>query len=308
MSTSELVNITILVPNGTVMHDDGHVLCVYGSSWRVTLYIATFFAANYVSHAATIKSSPGDRTPVIVCNMVLALFFPVSGLMRAVNAIARFGRWGDSDLEKACRAGALCMVIRVHGWIPAVGQTLDVAVIQETWTKASRYQHWGGGQTNAVQLTDHNRSASRASMKIFRPNYAVEGSSRWLYSDTVGGRANVHLSATKVHGTYLLPQGYGFAILPRNTRLLEWSKSPSNTSGRPTTRSEIACTYSLAKALASIIQTLAAFAVLLGHRDDVVRRWGYASFHLTILPYLIMTMFNFVSNICTADYDGLYMV
>jgi hypothetical protein len=308
MDAPELVNITILVPNGTLTHDNGHILCVYGNSWRKTLYIAAFFAANYAAHAATIKSNPGDRTSVTVCNMILALFFPVSGLMRAVNAIVRFGRWGGSDLEKACRSGALCMVARVHGWLPTIDQTLDAAVMRETWTSFPRHQHHRSELPNAEEPADHDQRSLGVVVEVYRPNFGVEGSSKWLYSDAAGGRANVHLSATKVHGTYSLPRGYGFAILPRNTCLVEWTNISGDHTCTSTKGSEIACTYSLAKALVSIIQTLAAFAILLGHRHDIVRRWGFASFHLTILPYLVMTIFNFVSNICTADYDGLYMV
>ena len=302
-----LVNITISVPNGTVTHDDGHVLCVYGSSWRASLYIATFFAANYAAHAATIKSNPGDKTPVTVCNIILALLFPVSGLMQAVNAIVRFGRRGNSDVGKACRAGALCMVVRIPGWIPAVGQTLDAALVQQTWTQSSRDQDEEGELLNDLNPTA-SCQGSVSNVKVYRPNFAAEQSSKWLYSDAVGARANVNLAATKVHGSYLLPQGYGFAILPRDTRLLEWTKPSTDTSATWTNGNDIASTYSLAKAAISIIQALAAFATLLGYRDDVVRRWGYASFHLTIIPYLVMTVFNFISNICTADYDCLYMV
>lgn len=234
---------------------------------------------------------------------MLALFFPVSGLMRAVNAIVRFGRWGSSDLEKACRAGALCMVVRANGWLPSDGQTLDVSVVERTWTKPHRTE-----QDTDDQLDHTVNYGIRADVKVYRPHYATEGSSNWLYSDTSGGRANVDMAATKIHGTFQLPLGYGFAILPRNTRLLEWLNTTDGPSIVRAGSSEIACTYSIAKAMISIIQTLAAFTTLLGHRDDVVHRWGYASFHLTILPYLVMTFFNFASNICTADYDGLYMV
>jgi hypothetical protein len=302
-----LVNITISVPNGTVTHDDGHVLCVYGSSWRASLYIATFFAANYAAHAATIKSNPGDKTPVTVCNIILALLFPVSGLMRAINAIVRFGRRGKSDVEKAGRAGALCMVVRIPGWLPAVGQTLDATLIRQTWTKSRRDQDEEGELLNDLSPTA-SCQGSVSNVKVYRPNFAAEQSSKWLYSDAVGARANVNLAATKVHGSYLLPQGYGFAILPRDTLLLEWTKPSTDTSATWTNGNDIASTYSLAKAAISIIQALAAFATLLGYRDDVVRRWGYASFHLTIIPYLVMTVFNFISNVCTADYDCLYMV
>jgi hypothetical protein len=237
MDASELVNITISVPNGTLTHDNGHILCVYGNSWRTTLYIATFFAANYAAHAATIKSAPGDKTSVTVCNIALALLFPVSGLMRAVNAIVRFGRLGRSDLEKACRAGALCMVVRVQGWAPAFDQTLDAFVARETWTKSRHIQDEEGEQLDDWDYTTHDRKHVGADVRIYRPAYASEESSKWLYFDAVGGRANVNLAATKVHGTYSLPQGYGFAVLPRDTRLLEWTRIPDNSSGESTSGS-----------------------------------------------------------------------
>jgi hypothetical protein len=307
MASLDLVDITISVPNGTVTHDDGHVLCVYGSSLRSSFYIVAFFAANYAAHAATVKSNPGDKLPVTVCNIILALLFPVSGLMRAVNAIVRFGRRGRSDVQKACRAGALCMVVRVPGWIPAEGQTLDATLVHQTWTKCRRDQDEEGVQMNDIRVTTSHQG-SLADVRVYRPDFAAEGSSKWLYSDAVGGRANVSSDATKIHGSYTLPQGYGFAILPRNTRLLEWTNSSTDTSATLTNENHLASTYSLAKAAISIIQALAAFATLLGHREDIVRKWGYASFHLTIIPYLVMTLFNFVSNICTADYDCLYMV
>jgi hypothetical protein len=307
MVSFDLVNITISVPNGIVTHDDGHILCVYGSSWRASLYIATFFAANYAAHAATIKSNPGDKTSVTVCNITLALLFPVSGLMRAVNAIVRFGRRGSSDVEKACRTGALCMVVRIPGWIPAVGQTLDATLVQQTWTKVRDNQDEEGERLNDLSH-DGSNQGSLANVKVYRPAFAAEEESKWLYSDTVGGRSTVSLAATKVHGSYSLPQGYRFAILPRDTHLLKWTKKPTNSSEMWADGNDIASTYSIAKAAISIIQALAAFATLLGYREDVVRRWGFASFHLTILPYLVMTVFNFISNICTADYDCLYMV
>lgn len=227
MATSNLVNITILVPNGTVTHDDGHVLCVHGSSWRTSLYVATFFAANYAAHAATVKSNPGDKTSVTVCNIILALLFPVSGLMRAVNVIGRFGKRGGSDAEKAYRAGALCMVVRASGWIPDVGHSFHASMVEETWNARRRPRPTQDEELEELNDWRHHTpdQVPVANVKIYRPSHCTEQSSKWLYSDAVEGRANVNLAATKVHGSYSLPQGNGFSILPRDTRLLERTKS-----------------------------------------------------------------------------------
>lgn len=126
MSSSTLTNVILLAPNGSIaIHDDGHVLCIHGPEWRTALYITTFFATNYLAHAATVKASPGDRTLVGIYHIISALLLPMYGLIRAANAIARRHKWRGSSLENACRAGALCMVVRVPGWMPAENQCFD---------------------------------------------------------------------------------------------------------------------------------------------------------------------------------------
>lgn len=312
MATLNLVNMTIAVPNGTFTHDDGHVLCVRAHQWQTSVYVAIFVATNYVAHAATVRSSPGDALLATVGNIALALFLPMSGLMRALNAIRRFARRG-SDIEKACRAGALCMVVRVDGWMPTAGQSVDAVLFEETWSRAPHY----GGNTfelsSAQSSTDRNddNTPIPADINIYRPSYALEDSSIWAFYDSIGARAYVDIRMTKFHGTYSLPQGYGFAIVPRDTILREVDRLPhyaEDLQGVTSQSCVIASNYSIAKALASLVQALAALAVLIGHRDGLIVRWGYASFHLTVLPYLFMTIFNFISNLCTADYDCLYMV
>src|SRR2546423_328016 len=51
-----LENITITVPNGTTDHGDPHLLCL-PAKWSD---IALFFFGNYLAHAATVKSLPGE--------------------------------------------------------------------------------------------------------------------------------------------------------------------------------------------------------------------------------------------------------
>ena len=45
-------------------------------------------------------------------DFVGALLLPYSGLMRAVEMIAKSSKPGTSDLRKAANAGALCMVVK----------------------------------------------------------------------------------------------------------------------------------------------------------------------------------------------------
>ncbi|KAF5848045.1 hypothetical protein GGP41_009241 [Bipolaris sorokiniana] len=78
--------------------------------------------------------------------------------------------------------------------------------------------------------------------------------------------------------------------------------------GTPDANSDISSSYSIAKAIASLIQILGALSIIFLRKPDTIERWGYASFQLTVVPYLVMTVVNFVSNALTADYACLYMV
>jgi hypothetical protein len=105
-----LTNITIQVPDGATQHGNPRILCVHGPAWKDYLMVTTFFATNYIAHAATVKTTPGDGLFLTIYNIILALFFPMSGLLRALNAIARMARFGGSELKKlmAFDSDAVC--------------------------------------------------------------------------------------------------------------------------------------------------------------------------------------------------------
>lgn len=367
-------NLTIQVPPGATQHNNPYTLCIRGPPWKSTFYVITFFAANYISHAATVKSSPGEGPIITVCNIILALCFPMFGLLRALNSIARGARFGGSELKNACRAGALCMVVRGSDWMPDTGQVIE-AVVAEDEIPGEDPGAGSGSRSDPVDTNIIN----------YFPPYAREDSSAWAYFDTIGSRAYADPQLTRIHGTYNLPRGYTFAIVPRNTRLQNMKDistllitnkdegstrnaaneirpaydgyndtasisskttfatnepardqthmitidtdstadnidrasqalhgpSPTGTGQNSTINnmeSDISSSWNPAKAIVSLLQALAAIYTLLLHRSDLIDRWGYASFHLTVIPYLIMTLLNFISNIVTGDYACLYMV
>ncbi|KAI9650954.1 hypothetical protein NHQ30_000989 [Ciborinia camelliae] len=296
-----LTNITIQVPNSTTQHGNEHILClpITKNYWPSVAAIIIFFATNYLAHAATVKSSPGDDSLLQACNAILALFFPMSGLLRALNAIVRLPILARNELEKACRAGALCMVVRAPHWRPKLGQKLSVGVVIDNQDDL--------GVVDPEGQPERGPSLPiRANMITYLPSYAREHPSIWIHFDSVWARSRVDLRLTRVHGTFDLPEGYEFAIVPRNTFLI--SQVVSNIQGDSRLSSEISAGYSVLKAVASLIQVVAAFTTLLSHRPDLVRRWGYASYHLTVIPYLAMTLVNLISNMVSPDYSCLYMI
>lgn len=286
-----LTNFTILIPNGTTQHGNEHILClpITVHYWPSVSALILFFVANYLAHAATVKSSPGDASLVQACNAFLALMFPMSGLLRALNAIARRTGATLNEIDKACRAGALCMVVREPHWRPQESQELQVGILDH------------------YERTDvQTEEAIQADLVTYLPAYARENSSRWVHFDSVWARSRVDLRLTRVHGSFDLPEGYAFAIVPRNTVLLPQTAWSTQVDKRLT--SDVSASFSALKALASILQVIAAFTTLLSHRPDLIKRWGYASYHLTVIPYLFMTFVNLISNMMTADYPCLYMV
>lgn len=89
-------------------HGDPNLVCG-PAKWPDVL---SFFLLNYVAHAATLKTLPGESTPVTILNILAALFFPASGLFRGFGALLSRAKFAKTDLETAARAGALCTVIQ----------------------------------------------------------------------------------------------------------------------------------------------------------------------------------------------------
>lgn len=95
--------------------------------------VLLFYVVNYLAHCATIKSYPAE-TPLETTSAILcALFLPSSGISRAMDSIVRRPRLrkGLSDLERACVAGALCMVVRGREWRPKPGDVVPMPSLGE---------------------------------------------------------------------------------------------------------------------------------------------------------------------------------
>jgi len=118
-------NITIAVPDGTSNHGDPNLLCTPSG----LIDIITFYAGNYLAHAATVISLPGESTFSIVKVSLSALLFPTSGMLRGLSAVGSFATFAPTDLKKAARSGALCMVIRNENWKPHVGDVVSDAIL-----------------------------------------------------------------------------------------------------------------------------------------------------------------------------------
>ena len=109
------MNFTVEAPEGTTHHGDPKLLCK-PPNWQD--YIA-FYALNYLIHAATIPSEPGETKTEVVLAVLNALFIPGFGVLRAVRRLMlRPGLRRRVPLECANAAGALCMVVSDESFLP----------------------------------------------------------------------------------------------------------------------------------------------------------------------------------------------
>jgi hypothetical protein len=116
-----LQNITIPLPDSSSDHGIPGMLCT-PTKWSD---IMIFYLANYAAHAATTCSLPGEKNWRTMMAVLAALFFPAAGAFRGILVITSLAVFGKSDLEKAAKAGALCMIFKGPDWEPRNGDTLE---------------------------------------------------------------------------------------------------------------------------------------------------------------------------------------
>lgn len=123
----------IKVPTGVTYDQDSESVCI-PSEWTD---IVIFFFANYLAHAATVVTLPGEPQSITIFNMVLATLWPSFGCGRGISTIARSAIFSKDPLKQAQRAGALCMVVRSAGWEPKPGETFHSMTY---WPSCFKYE------------------------------------------------------------------------------------------------------------------------------------------------------------------------
>jgi hypothetical protein len=113
-------NKTITVPEDVTYHQESGNICT-PASWTD---FVSFFFGNYISHAATVVTFPGEPTRIKTINMVLAVFFPCIGAGRGLMAILRRTVFLKNPLQRALHSQALCMVVRSRDWTPMPGDSV----------------------------------------------------------------------------------------------------------------------------------------------------------------------------------------
>ena len=233
--------ISIEVPKGTRLQGSNpQVLCT-PSKWTD---VATFLLANYVAHAATLKSLPGESILSALKNIVLSLIFPISGVKRGLNAIFQFAIFAKTPLEVAAKANALCMVIRAPDWKPERGDVVEMTELRKpSWTpweredgnSHTRAKRFVAGVMRIIMKLSHFFSRVNTLMRLERPEdeeisnvpvYMVQpdkispvGMSEVLSFQP--SSSSWDLSCRTVHGVCQLPPGYTLCTIPPGSQIVE---------------------------------------------------------------------------------------
>ncbi|KAF7597203.1 hypothetical protein BBP40_009543 [Aspergillus hancockii] len=212
-------NITLTVPQGTRIfnHSDPSLVC-RSTRWTD---IGAFFLGNYVAHAATVKSRPGELLVTSLFAQCLALIFPTVGVGRGIEAMTAWTAWYNFRkrlLYAAARAGALCMVIRDYDWEPEPSLAHDVSYALLSYDDTSGLNSFTIATGNAPNC-EHQGNLELQPMTskrvmVYDPAWAVTATlqnfdvSRWR-------AAPKYMELTRnIHGFVRLPNGYTLTLVP----------------------------------------------------------------------------------------------
>lgn len=218
-----LQNITIPLPDGSSDHGVPGLLCT-PTKWSD---IMIFYLANYAAHAATTRSLPGEKNWGTMMAVLAALFFPAAGAFRGILGITSLAVFGKSDLEKAAKAGALCMIVRGPDWEPRNGDTLENTLLclpaQPTERDSSSPEKTLpilSSQKDAILGINTTEPEARNSrLMMYDPP--------WNFTDLMYGD-DLNESEYLIHGNYQLPPGYRISLVPRNATSIK-EPSPKTT-------------------------------------------------------------------------------
>ena len=83
---------------------------------KITWEVLKFIATNYLAHAFTVSIAPGYGWLYSLLFSLGSLTFPYIGLVAACRSLEQMAILERDPLQRAAKAGALCMVTRTKYW------------------------------------------------------------------------------------------------------------------------------------------------------------------------------------------------
>lgn len=292
--------------------------------------ICLFLFTNYVLHALSVRSLPGENSYSSFVIRIACLFIPSTGLRRGLCLITRANGAADNDLQAAARARALCMVIRKPDWRPCVGDVVEGCVLDvhedvtdivavtgsETCTTDNRKGDAcgsskekaddGNGKGLTIQIKDPDVEPLR--------HGPMEMIIKWLietprFRSSSPSASIVDHESTKIHGRCQLAEGYALSYVPGDMKVNARIPSLSgNAITQSSTQTRLACVHSFPRTLFSLAQAISGAYALYRARGSQIERYGYAAFGLTVIPYLVISIINFTGSLLSGEYETIFLV
>ncbi|KDR76182.1 hypothetical protein GALMADRAFT_247403 [Galerina marginata CBS 339.88] len=276
LATTPTANTSL--PEGATDHGDPKLICT-SASWFT---VASFILANYVAHAATTHTFPGERLQHQLTAILTSMLYPGAGVVRGLTGIARgiLALCGRTELQEAAAAGALCMVVRTEDWTP--------------------FPRWSERGLGYHSFDPHEPWSWNVDMtKWLRPARFIKG---WQLVDTIEstGSSGTFEMYREIHGVRKgLPKGYAYATVPPDAVI-----DPII----PECTVHLAKSRNTSKIVVAIFQSAYASYVLYESRGDQIARYGFAAFSLTVTPYAIMSIMNLFAGLLSPMYPAVFLV
>lgn len=316
--------------NGTAVaanSRDPQVLCE-PTNWYD---ICWFIFANYILHALSVRSLPGENSYSSFVIKVGSLLIPFAGLRRGLCIITRASAAADNDLQAAARARALCMVIRKPDWRPCAGDfiegceldvhedvadSLTVNTGSENCNADSRKADASGnsnekadvrhGKGLKIQIKDPYTDPLRHGPMELIIKLLIETPCfrRWSPSANI-----VDHESVKIHGRCELAEGYALSYVPGDMRVeARIPPSSGNSTTQSSTQARLACVHDFPRILFSLTQTISGAYALYKARGSQIERYGFAAFGLTVIPYIVISIINFIGSLLSSEYATIFLV
>lgn len=296
--------------------------------------ICWFFFANYILHALSVRSLPGENFYASTVFKLCCLLVPYTGLRRGLCLISRAGNFAGNDLQAAARANALCMVIRKPQWRPRVGDEVSGCHLEVHGVSANGAPATDQGKDNKndyeLTLAGTVESGSTGEQSNTRDLKSLQIQIRDLYSpplcngliDRVAkavvetyhfqsktlSASIVDHKSCKIQGRCQLSEGYALAYVPADMRVYPRASSSGLLYKDKCSQTRLASVHDFPRILFSLTQTVSGAYALYRARGSQIERYGYAAFGLTVLPFILISLINLLGSFLTSEYQTIFLV
>ncbi|MCJ1269437.1 hypothetical protein MMC22_009329 [Lobaria immixta] len=303
--------------------------------------ICWFFFANYILHALSVRSLPGENFYLATVFKLCCLLVPYTGLRRGLCLISRAGNLAGNDLQAAARANALCMVIRKPDWRPRIGDEvsgcqLEVHSLGANDTPASdaeKESHCELTSTGTAESGSSGTSSEQGNRKdekalhiqvtdVYKPplcrglvNKLAEALiETYHFRSKTPTCSIVDHDSVKIQGRCELSEGYALAYVPADMEVYPRNSFTSNNASpgllpqKPRSQTRLASAHDFPRILFSLTQTVSGAYALYRARGSQIERYGFAAFGLTVLPFIVISILNLLGSLLTREYETIFLV